>query len=124
LYHGDKRNGDGARIEARGKIACAFLSGYNISVAKLQVREKRWGLSDTPQKIQDHQIALLRKASVSERISRAFMLSEAMINLSRQGLKRRHPKLSPEELDVLFVEHCYGPELAQKFRAHLKERRN
>jgi len=96
-------------------------------LAELPVREKRGGLSDTPQKIQELQISLLRKASVADRISRAFMLSEAMINLSRQGLKRRHPgltpKLSPEELDVLFFEHCYGPELAQKFRVYIKERR-
>jgi len=92
-------------------------------MAKLPVREKRRGLSDTPQEIQDLQIALLRKASVAERISRAFMLSEAMISLSRQGLKKRRPKLSPDELNVLFVEHCYGPDLARKFRAHLKERR-
>ena len=59
----------------------------------------------------------------ADRISRAFMLSEAMINLSRQGLKRRHPELSPDELDVLFIEHCYGPDLAKKFQVHLKERR-
>ncbi|MEW5900332.1 MAG: hypothetical protein AB1715_02590 [Acidobacteriota bacterium] len=85
-------------------------------MAKLQVREKRGGLSDTPQKIQDLQIALLRKASVADRISRAFMLSEAMISLSRQGLKRRHPELSPEELDLLFIEYCYGTSLAQRIR--------
>jgi len=92
-------------------------------VTESPVREKRGGLSDTPQKIQDLQIALLRKASVAERISRAFLLSEAMISLSRQGLKRRHPELSPDELDVLFIEHCYGPDLAKKFQVHLKERR-
>ena len=85
-------------------------------MTELPVREKRGGLSDTPQKIQDHQIALLRKASVAERINRAFMLSEAMISLSRQGLKRRHPKLSPKELDLLFIEYCYGTSLAQRVR--------
>jgi len=77
---------------------------------------KAGGLSDTPQKIQDLQIELLRKASIAERFSRAFKLSEAMISLSRQGLKRRHPKLSAKELDLLFIEYCYGSSLAQRAR--------
>ena len=85
-------------------------------MTELPVHEKRGGLSDTPPEIQDLQIALLRKAGVAERISRAFMLSEAMISLSRQGLKRRHPKLSPDELDLLFIEYCYGTSLAQRVR--------
>ena len=85
-------------------------------MTKYPVRKKRVGLSDTPQEIQDLQIALLRKAGVAARVSRAFMLSEAMISLSRQGLKRRHPKLSPKELDLLFIEYCYGTSLAQRVR--------
>jgi hypothetical protein len=91
-------------------------------VAKLPVREGDGGQSDTPQKIQDLQIERLRKASVSDRISRAFTLSEAMISLSRQGLKRRHPKLSPGELDLLFIEYCYGTSLAQRVRIQSKRK--
>jgi hypothetical protein len=98
------------------EIASDHHSSYNNSVIESPVREKRGGLSDAPQKIQDLQIALLRMASVAERISRAFMLSEAMISLSRQGLKRRHPELSPQELDLLFIEYCYGTSLSQRVR--------
>lgn len=74
---------------------------------------KSGGLSDTPQKIRDLRIDRLKKASPSDRLRRAFALSEAMISLSRQGLKRRYPKLSPVELDLLFVEYGYGAALAQ-----------
>ena len=104
------------------EIASCHRSGYNNSVTELPVREKRRGLCDTPQKIQDLQIALLRKAGVAARISRAFMLSEAMISLSRQGLKRRHPKLSPKELDLLFIEYCYGNSLARRVRTQSEKK--
>ena len=84
---------------------------------------KAGGLSDTPQKIQALQMELLRKASIADRFSRAFKLSEAMISLSRQGLKRRHPELSPRELDLLFIEYCYGTSLAQRVRIQSERKR-
>lgn len=61
-------------------------------------------------------VGMLDDVPAVHNAGRAFMLSEAMISLSRQGLKRRHPKLSPKELDLLFIEYCYGTSLAQRVR--------
>ncbi|MBN2409869.1 MAG: hypothetical protein JXE07_09040 [Candidatus Aminicenantes bacterium] len=104
------------------EIACDFLSGYNGFMAEIPVREGNDAKSDTPQEIQDLQLALLRRAGMANRFMLTLMLSEIAISLSRQGLKRRHPELAPEDLDLLFIDYCYGPSLANRCRILRQEK--
>ncbi len=87
------------------------------------VSEGDAGKSDTPQKIRDLQFDLLRKAGIAGRLKLTLLLSEAAISFSRQGLKRRHPGLAPNELDLLFVDYCYGASLAKMCRILRQEKR-
>jgi hypothetical protein len=91
-------------------------------MAEIPVREGDDEKSDTPQTIQDFQFALLKRAGLANRFLLTLMLSETAISFSRQGLKRRHPGLSPEDLDLLFIDYCYGPSLADRCRILRQEK--
>ena len=79
-------------------------------------------LSDTAPDVENLQIALLRKASVAERIALVRRLSAMAIGLARRAIARAHPGLSPAELDAKFVELHYGEPLAAGLREHLNLR--
>ncbi len=79
--------------------------------------------SDTSPEAERVQIDLLRKAGVARRIELAFSLTQSAIELSRQGMWRRYPYASEEELNLLFVELNYGKELADRVRTDLARRK-
>lgn len=91
-------------------------------MAEIPVRQRNDAISDTPQKIQELQFALLKRAGMANRFRLTLMLSETAISFSRQGLKRRHPGLAPEDLDLLFIDYCYGPSLADRCRILRQEK--
>jgi hypothetical protein len=74
---------------------------------------------DTPEEIDRIHIELLKRAGNPLRLRKALQLSDLVKKMSRRAIARRHPELSVEELDLLYVEYCYGRELAQKLRAYL-----
>lgn len=78
--------------------------------------------SDTSPKAERVQIELLRKAGVARRIELTFSLTQSAIELSRQGMQRRYPQASEEELNLLFVEFNYGKELAERVRKALSRK--
>lgn len=53
----------------------------------------------------------------------ALRLSAAMIDASRRTLARLHPELDDEGGRLLWAEHHYGRDLAERVRAHLAARR-
>jgi len=68
--------------------------------------------SDTAAEAERVQVELARKMSVAEKVAQARSLSALVIGLSRRAIARAHPRLSPPELEVKFVELHYGKELA------------
>lgn len=76
-------------------------------------------LSDTHPKAGEFQISLFRRASVAERLSRTRSLSRTVIQLSRRAILRSNPELSEQELNLVFVAHCYGCELAERLREYV-----
>ncbi|MCP4351382.1 MAG: hypothetical protein GY795_38440 [Desulfobacterales bacterium] len=81
-----------------------------------------FGISDTYPNAEEFQISLIRRASISERISLALSLSNTVIQLSKRAILRANPNLSREELGLLFVEHHYGSKLADCVRQYLKRK--
>ena len=73
---------------------------------------------DTPTEIENIQIDLLRKAGAAKRLNIALSLSRNMVELSRRALKRANPQLDPFELGILFIDNCYGKELADNVRKY------
>jgi len=76
--------------------------------------------SDTTPEAEQVQIELLRKATVAERIARVRSLSALAISLSRRAIARANPEMTPEEVNLKFVELHYGKRLAEELREYLK----
>jgi hypothetical protein len=78
---------------------------------------------DTSPEAERVQIELIRKAPPAKRFGLARSLSQSLIQASRQTIRRLHPELSQEELDLLFIELYYGKDLANRVRADLERRK-
>jgi hypothetical protein len=75
---------------------------------------------DTAPQVEKVQIELIRKSSVSMRISRVRSLSQTVMFLSRRAIQRANPSLSEREVDLAFVEHHYGKDLAERLRLYIE----
>jgi hypothetical protein len=78
---------------------------------------------DTTPQAEKVQIELIRKSSVSMRISRVRSLSQTVIFLSRRAIRRANPSLSEREVDIAFVELHYGKDLAERLCLYLERER-
>jgi hypothetical protein len=78
---------------------------------------------DTSPEAERVQIELLRKASPAKRFTLMEAWSQFLIEANRQNLRRLHPELSQEELDLLYIELYYGKDLANRVRADLERRK-
>lgn len=78
---------------------------------------------DTHPKAEAVQIALLRKAGPAKRVEVMRSLSRTVLRLSWRGLRRANPDLSEQELNLLFVKHCYGDDLAHRLQTYLNRRK-
>ena len=79
-------------------------------------------LSDTHPNAAEVQISLLRRATVAQRLSRMRSLSRTVIMLSRRAIARANPELSEREVNLLWVAHHYGSELAERLREYLNRK--
>ena len=73
--------------------------------------------ADTDQATEQVHLELLRSSPPGRRLAMALSLSATVVGLSRRGLARANPNSGPEELDILFVQRCYGGELANEVRS-------
>ena len=78
---------------------------------------------DTSPEAERVQIELIRKASPAKLFGLVRSLSQSLIEMNRQNLRKLHPETSEEELALMFVELNYGKELAEHVRANLKRRK-
>jgi len=79
--------------------------------------------SDTAPEAEKVQIELIRRSSVSRRISTVRSLSQMTMYLSRRAIQRTNPSLSEREVDLAFVAHHYGEELAERLRLYMESKR-
>ena len=75
---------------------------------------------DTAPDAEKVQIELIRKSSVSRRISKVRSLSQTIMYLSRRSIQRTRPFLSEREVSIAFVANHYGEELAERLRLYLE----
>ena len=64
------------------------------------------------------QLQLLREAGMARRLALTFDLTQSALDLSDRALRRRHPDLSEQELQLLTVALHYGDDLANAVRTH------
>ena len=77
---------------------------------------------DTSWQAERVQIELIRKSSVSKRISRVRSLSQTAIYLARRAVKRTNPSFSDREVDMAFVANHYGDKLAECLRSYIERK--
>lgn len=75
--------------------------------------------SDTSPAMAAKQLELLRAAGPARRAGLALRLSGGLIELSRRTIARLHPELDDEGVRLLWAEHHYGRDLADRVRRHL-----
>jgi hypothetical protein len=80
-------------------------------------------LTDTDPEAGRVQMELLRRASPSRRLRLALSLSRTVLGLSRDGIARRRPHASAEEVGLEFVRLHYGRDLADEVKRHLRSGR-
>ena len=79
--------------------------------------------ADTHPEVERIHVQLLVQAGPARRLALTRSLSQSTIEMSRTGLQRRHPQLSPQELSLRLVALCYGEDLALRVGDYLKSRR-
>ena len=75
---------------------------------------------DTAPQAEKVHIELIRKSSVSKRVSIARSLSQTTLYLSRRAIQRANPFLTEREVDLAFVANHYGQDLAERLRLYLE----
>jgi hypothetical protein len=78
---------------------------------------------DTAPQAEKVQIGLIRKSSISKRVSRVLSLSQTTMYLSRRAIQRANPLLSEREVDLAFVANHYGESLAERLRSYMEHKR-
>ena len=81
-------------------------------------------VSDTDEAAERVHLDLLRRSSPGHRLAMALSISATVVGLSRRCLARSHPGLTPDELDLRFVERHYGSQFAGHVQAFLLARRS
>ncbi len=79
-------------------------------------------LSDTHPHVEKVLIELLRKATLSERVSRAFSMSAMVKDLSMRAVAKANPEYSQQEVKLKWAELHYGKDLADRVREYLRKR--
>lgn len=78
--------------------------------------------TDTSAEALEVQLECLRKMSPQERVRRTCAMSRRVRNMGFAAIRRRHPELSEEETQLLFIEFTYGKPLAADVRRWKAER--
>jgi hypothetical protein len=79
-------------------------------------------LSDTHPDIERVQTELARRTSGAQKITQLRSQTALVTSLSRQALARANPQLDEREVNLLWVEHAYGKDLAKRLRDYSKMR--
>ncbi len=70
--------------------------------------------SDTTPDASDAQLAAWRAMTPAERLTQAGAMTRAVLWLEREGLRRRHPLMTADELHRAAIERRLGPELTTR----------
>lgn len=66
-------------------------------------------------------IALLRKASISKKLSQIRSLSQTTIQLSRRAISRANKNLNEEQVNLLFINYHYGKDLEKRVKKYIEK---
>lgn len=79
---------------------------------------------DTTIKAERFLIALIKKATFTEKFAQISSLSTTTAKLSKRAIKRANQTLTDQEIDILFVSYHYGEPLAKRLKEYLGNAKN
>lgn len=79
---------------------------------------------DTNPKAEKFLISLIRKATPVQKISQVRSLSQTMMQLSKRAIARANKEIGEQEVNLAFVAHHYGKDLAERLRKYLDQRKS
>lgn len=79
-------------------------------------------LSDTHPQVEKVMIELLRKATVAQRVARAFSMSAVVKELSMRAVAKANPEYTEQEVKLKWAELHYGKDLADRVREYIREK--
>lgn len=69
---------------------------------------------DTSREAHEVQLRIWERMGPSGRIALALRMSEDLREVSREGIQRRHPEYSPEEVELALRAMLWGPDLFRR----------
>jgi hypothetical protein len=76
-------------------------------------------LTDTSSDVQRLQMELARRKSPAEKIAQVREMTNLVVALSRRAIARVNPQMTPQEIELRWVEIHYGRKLAAELRDYL-----
>jgi hypothetical protein len=77
-------------------------------------------LTDTSEEMEKVQIEILKKMKPEERLKLSLQLFEAEKKLISEGINKRHPEYSKEEVKYALIKVFLGDELFEKVYPHTR----
>ena len=74
---------------------------------------------DTHPQIEKIQIALLKKQNAAQKFARVCSLSQTTMQLSKRAIARTNQSLDTKQLNLLFIRHQYGEQLAARVKKYM-----
>ena len=69
-------------------------------------------------------ISLIRKASISKKLSQILSLSQTIIQLSKRAITRANKNLDADQINLLFINYHYGKDLAEQVKKYIAKGHN
>ena len=69
-------------------------------------------------------ISLIRKVSLSKKLSQTLSLSHTTIQLSKRAIARANKNLDIDQIKLLFINYHYGEDLAEQVKKYIDKGRN
>ena len=74
---------------------------------------------DTNPQIEKIQISLLKKQSIAKKFAQVCSLSQTTIQLSKRAIARKNQNLDDRQVNIVFITHQYGKDLADRVTQYL-----
>jgi hypothetical protein len=75
--------------------------------------------ADTHPDVEKVLVSLFRKASTAQKLSQVRAMSQTTIQLSRRAIARANKHLNERQINLLFIRHHYGKDLAENVKKYL-----
>ncbi len=80
--------------------------------------------TDTSPEAEEVQLDLIRRMPPSQRALKALRMTARLIRECKSAIARNQPELTPQEIEIAFIELNYGRELAAAVQRYQAERAN